>query len=212
MSNSKSNAGKIADLAPAAADVEVLPFIAANNPTAAQCVEAVKTAFDLLMSATTLNVNIPHPDGESEVEVISDDQNGEVQTVRCKVANRFGRMQRGLGDTLIRQLDFSIKSALDEIAGIKKDVRSAVENMQKSEDPSRARDFIESKTRWADVVRDQAGHAQLLRDALADEYFAQFGKPYVPYESRKRREVTIAAPAGQTLDPVLAAAKALLQS
>jgi hypothetical protein len=213
MNMSKSNAGKVADLAPNPADVPILPFIADNNPTVAQCKDAVNTAFDLLMSATTLNVNIPAADGDTEVDVISDDQNGEVEKVRVKVANRYGRMQRGLADSLLRQLDFSIKSALDEIAGIKKDVRSAVENMQRSEDPSRARDFIESKTRWADVIRDQVGHAQMLRDTLADTYFAHFGRPYVPYEKREKRQVQIAAPgAGQTLDPVLAAAKALLDS
>ena len=207
----KSNGAQLLDNAPADGVVAILPFIADNNPTPKQCAEAVTAAFGLLMSATTLNVNIPHADGDTDVEVISDDQNGEVSTVRCKVANRYGRMQRGIADSLLRQLDFSIKSAVDEIEGIKREVRSALSNMARSQDPTKLRDFIDSKTTWADVIADQVGHAQMLRDQLADDYFGHFGRPYVPYEKRERKTVTIAAPAaGEQLDPVLAKAKALL--
>lgn len=207
----KTNAQAVADNAPAATVVTMLPFISDTNPTPKQCADAISSAFALLMSATTLNVNVPTPDGDTEVEVASDDQNGEVVTVRCRVANRYGRMQRGVADSLLRQLDFSIKSALDEIEGIKREVRSAINGMQRSQDPAKLRDFIDSKTNWADVVADQAGHAQMLRDTLADDYFAHFGRPYIPYEKREKPTVTIAAPAaGEKLDPVLAKAKALL--
>jgi len=189
------------------------PQLADSNPEPQQCVEAIKQALHLLAYSTTLDVNIPAADGDREIEYASEEQDGEVITVRCRVANRFGRMQSGLLDAVLRQLDFSLSRANDELNGLKRDIRSAMTNMQRSQDPTKLMSFIDGKTRWADVIVDQISHAQMLRDAAHDIYVDLTGRPYIPYEQRRPAPVAIPVPAaGQVLDPVLAKAKALLGS
>src|SRR6186713_3078743 len=87
------------------------PEIAVDNPEPGECVASIQAALKLIAHATTLDVNIPDPDGDREVEYASDEQDGEVTLVRCRVANRFGRMQSGLLDAILRQLDFSLTRA-----------------------------------------------------------------------------------------------------
>lgn len=207
----KSNAQKIAEHGETAIEPRFEAQLSPLNPSTDQAKQHIRNALDELAMATTLNVNIPSPDGDTDVDFVSDEQNGEVTVVKCRVANRLGKMQRGLLDNVIRQLDFSITSAMNELRDVKRQVGSAVANVQRSEDPTKLRDFIEAKCRWADVISDQVAFGQMLRDTAADAYFDLTGRPYVAFEKREKRQVTIAAPsAGATADPVMAAAAALL--
>lgn len=214
MTKTKTNAEQIEN---AGAFVTAQPanlpaFLSDVNPTTEQSQKALVDALDYLIVATTCNVNIPDVAGDTDIEVVSDEQNGEVETIKCRVANRYGRMQRGLLDAVLRQLDFSIAAATKEIDDIKRDVGNAMRSMQRSQDPTKLRDFVDSKLSWADVIADQVGHAQALRDAAADAYFDLMGRPYVPYEKRERRTIDIPAPAaGQASDPLLNKAAAFLK-
>lgn len=211
--NVGSNAAQIEGAALYRVQHDPQPQVAEDNPEPQQCAEAIGKALSIIAYATTLNVNIPDPDGDREVEYASEDQDGEVVTVRCRVANRFDRMQRGLLDAILRQLDFSIQRATQELNDIKRDIRSALGNMQRSQDPAKLRGFIDGKTRWSDVIADQIAHAQLLRDAAHDAYVDLTGRPYVPYEQRRPTTVALPMPkAGEQVDPVLARAQALLNS
>lgn len=182
---------------------------AAENPTIDEAMESIKQAFGLIANATTLIINVPTPDGDIDVDFVSDEQNGEVETVKCRQVNRFRRLQVGLLGQVLRQLDFAIEAEMRELKQAQDQVASAMRNMQRSQDPTKLRDFIESKLKWADVISDRAAWAQRLRDAADAAYLDLVGTVYVPAEKRTRTIEVPSAPS-QPADPLLAAAAAFV--
>lgn len=203
--SNRSNAAAVADAGIYATQHDRQAQPAEQNPTIEEAMESVKQAFGLIANATTLTINVPAPDGDVEVEFPSDDQNGEVEIVLCKQVNRFRRLQIGLLGQLMRQFDFAIDAELKELKSAQDQVASAMRNLQRSQDPARLRDFIESKLKWADVISDRAAWAQRLRDAADDAYLDLVGSPYVPQEKRTRT-VEVPQTPGTPADPLLARA------
>lgn len=206
----KTNAATMADLAPASSTPIRFPdFIGQPQENAGEMIEQ---AMELIAAACFLPVRVPAADGPIEVAVASEDQNGEVEVVRCREVNRYGKLQLNLLNNVIRSLDYSISVGVKDVEDTKREIRSALGNLARSQDPSRLLDFIEKKTQWSEVVQDQAAFAQMLRDKAADTYHALTGRPYTPYEKKDARaSVTVAAPpAAVATDPRILAAQALL--
>lgn len=204
--STKTNAAAIADLAPSA-DVSALntPTFIGDEPT--NPADMIEEAMELIASAFYLPVNIPHPDGDREVEFVSDEQTGEVELVRCKVVNRYGKQQRGMLNQVLRQLDYSVESGLKEMSEIADKVANAQRNRQGKQDTSALDGFIEKQLAWSDVIADQVSHAQSLRARAFDTYLALTGQIYTPYEKKEPRKVEVAAPAAAAVDPRLARLK-----
>lgn len=201
----KSNASTIEENGKYAVQHDFAAQPAPNNVTIDEAMEDIKQAFGLIANATTLLINVPAPDGDVEVEFVSDEQTGEVEKVMCRQVNRFRRLQVGLLGQVLRQLDFAIDAEMRELKQAQDQVASAMRNMQRSQDPGKIRDFIESKLKWADVISDRAAWAQRLRDAADDAYLDLVGQPYVPAEKRDRTISVPSAPS-QPADPLLKAA------
>lgn len=179
---------------------------AASNPTFEQAQESMREALGYIADATTLIINVPSPEGDFDVDFDSGNQDGEVVTVKCKQVNRFRRLQTGLMSQILRQLDYAIEQENKELAGIQRDVRSAMGNLQRAQDPARLRDFIESKLKWADVIADRVSWAMGLRDAADAAYLDLVGTVYTPAEKRVKADVVI--PNAPSADPLLARAAA----
>ena len=212
MTNSKlkTNASVLAAAALYATEHDVAAQPATENPTIDEAMESIKQAFGLIANATTLAINVPSPDGDTVVEFVSDEQNGEVVQVACKVVNRLRRLQIGLLGQIMRQLDFAVEQEMKELKGAQDQIASAMRNLQRSQDPAKLRDFIESKLKWADVISDRAAWAGRLRDAGHDAYLDLVGQTYVPVEKRTRTVEVPASPTGASPDPLLARAAAFV--
>lgn len=183
------------------------PVVRDTNLTLTEQKEAIRAGMDTIASALRLDVLVPDADGTVEVEFASEDQNGEVEIVRCRETNRHSGLQRGVLGQIVRQFDWSVGRAQGDIAAIKREISSMLNRMDRSEDPAKIRDAIEAKLRWADVLADRAAFAQAMADAAHDAYFDLIGSAYAPTEAKAQqpsRPVRDAVP----IDPVLAAARA----
>lgn len=192
-------------------DSAIQPALAEGNPSIDEAMADIQKAFGLIANATTLILNVPSPDGDVEVEFVTDEQNGEVEKVMCRQVNRYRRLQVGLLGQLMRQLDFAVDAELRELKGAQDQVASAMRNLNRSQDPTKLRDFIESKLKWADVISDRAAWAQRLRDAADTAYLDLVGTVYVPTEKRTRTVEVPSAPGAPT-DPLLAKAAAFVNT
>lgn len=205
-----SNAAALAAVAPAASvPVSYGPKPDDNNPTIVQQKAAIVDALEALITASTFMVNIPDPNGDRDVEFASEDQNGEVEVVRCRSANRFGRLQRGLLDQLVRQLNYALDTEMKDFTSGQAQIRSMLNAMTRSDDPARIRDSIANKSSYLNLVKERIAHIQALLDAANTAYIDLTGTAYVSYEERAKTRRVLPVPTAPSSDPVLAAAAAL---
>jgi hypothetical protein len=184
------------------------PQPADDNPSIIQQKAAVKQALGLLHYAASFMVNIPDPDGDRDVDFVSDEQNGEVVTVKCRAANRYGRTQRGLLDQTLRQLSYALEQDNKAIKDEQRNLRGMFNTLTRSDDPERIRDAMGKKADWIDVLADRAGHTQALLDAANEAYIDLMGQAYTPYEKRAPR--TLAVPAAPADDSLLQRVRSLI--
>jgi hypothetical protein len=184
------------------------PVPAEDNPSIIQQKAAIKQAMGLLSYAATFLVNIPDPDGDREVDFVSDEKNGEVETVRCRAANRYGRTERGLLDQTLRQLSFALEQDKKAIADEQRNLRGMFNTLTRSDDPERIRDAMAKKADWIDVLADRCAHTQALLDAGNEAYIDLRGEAYVAYEKRAPR--TLSIPAAPTDDALLQRVRGLI--
>lgn len=182
-----------------------------RNPTVEQAKASIVDAMEAIIAATTLMVNIPDPEGEHDIEFASDEQNGEVEVVKCRQANRYSRMQRGLLDQLLRQLTYAVEAERKEFESGKRQLQSMFNTLTRADDPARIRDAMEKKAGYLDLVKERWAHAQNLLDAANVAYIDLTGTAYVPYEQRVARR-NVAVPAAPQSDPVLARCADLIRS
>jgi hypothetical protein len=180
-----------------------------DNITIEAACESVRQAMGLLANAFSQDIIVPHPDGEHDVTIVVDPETGEVDTFTAKVVNRLFQMQRGMLQNVLRQLDYSIGRETAAVDELKRKQTSALTNLQRSEDPTKLRRFIEVQCDKIDTGNDRIAWAQRLRDTAAAAYLDLVGDVYTPYEKAAPRTVNIAAPA-MAGDPLLARVNAQL--